>query len=134
MIVRTCKLTPGRKAMDSVSLSLAAFTAAAAVLTITPGLDTALVLRTAFVGNARGAAFAGLGIAVGCFCWAALVALGLGALLAASHLAYTALRWIGAAYLVWTGYKMLRHPRQSFAARGESDKGLRAAFGTGALT
>jgi len=66
------------KAMDSVSLSLAAFTAAATVLTITPGLDTALVLRTAFVGNARGAAFAGLGIAVGCFCWASLVALGLG--------------------------------------------------------
>src|ERR1700674_2350605 len=95
------------KAMDSVSLSLVAFTAAATVLTITPGLDTALVLRTAFVGNARGAAFAGLGIAVGCFCWASLIAHGLGALLAASHVAYTVLRWIGAAYLVWTGYKML---------------------------
>jgi threonine/homoserine/homoserine lactone efflux protein len=120
--------------MNSVALSLIAFTAAATVLTITPGLDTALILRTAFVGNARGAAFAGLGIAVGCFCWASLVALGLGALLAASDLAYTALRWIGAAYLVWTGYKMLRHPRQSFAVRGESDKGLRGAFGTGALT
>jgi hypothetical protein len=73
--------------MDSVALSLVAFTAAATVLTITPGLDTALVLRTAFVGNARGAAFAGLGIALGCFCWAFLVALGLGALLAASHVA-----------------------------------------------
>jgi threonine/homoserine/homoserine lactone efflux protein len=120
--------------MNSVALSLAAFTAAAIVLTITPGLDTALILRTAFVGNARGAAFAGLGIAVGCFCWASLVALGLGALLAASHLAYTVLRWIGAAYLMWTGYKMLRHPRQSFAVRGGSDKGFRGAFATGALT
>jgi threonine/homoserine/homoserine lactone efflux protein len=98
--------------MNSVALSLVAFTAAATVLTITPGLDTALILRTAFVGNARGAAFARLGIAVGCFCWASLVALGLGALLAASHLAYTVLRWIGAAYLVWTGYKMLRFDRR----------------------
>ncbi len=100
--------------MNSVALSLAAFSAAATVLTITPGLDTALILRTAFVGNVRGAAFAGLGIAVGCFCWASLVALGLG--------------------VVWTGYKMLRHPRQSFAVRGESDKGIRGAFATGALT
>jgi threonine/homoserine/homoserine lactone efflux protein len=120
--------------MDSVTVSLAAFTAAATVLTITPGLDTALILRTAFVGNARGAAFAGLGIAVGCFCWASLVALGLGALLAASHLAYAVLRWIGAAYLIWTGYNMLRRPRRSFVVEGESDKGVRAAFATGALT
>src|SRR5438270_1766147 len=120
--------------MNSVLLSLTAFTAAAAVLTITPGLDTALVLRSAFVGNARAAAFAGLGIAVGCFCWAFLVALGLGALLAASQLAYTALRWVGAAYLVWTGYKMLRHPRQSFAPEGVGGKSMRGAFATGALT
>src|SRR5260370_24174735 len=120
--------------MDSVSLSLVAFSAAATVLTITPGLDTALILRTAFVGNVRGAAFPGLGIAVGCFCWAFLVALGLGALLAASHLAYTVLRWIGAAYLVWTGYKMLRHPRRNFAVRWQSDKCMRRAFATGALT
>jgi threonine/homoserine/homoserine lactone efflux protein len=120
--------------MDTVSLSLLAFTAAATLLTITPGLDTALVLRTAFVGNPRGAAFAGLGIAVGCFCWACLVALGLGALLAASHLAYAVLRWIGAAYLVWTGFKMLRHPRRNFVVKGEIDKGIRAAFATGALT
>ena len=120
--------------MDSVALSLIAFTAAATVLTITPGLDTALVLRTAFVGNARGAAFAGLGIAVGCFSWAFLVALGLGALLAASHLAYTTLRWIGAAYLLWTGYRMLRNPRRSFAVQGQGGKGIRGAFATGALT
>jgi threonine/homoserine/homoserine lactone efflux protein len=29
---------------------------------------------------------------------------------------------------------MLRHPRQSFAVRGESDNGIRGAFATGALT
>src|ERR1019366_9427286 len=71
----------GRQAMESVSVSLTAFIAAASLLTITPGLDTALVLRTAATGNARGAALAGLGIACGCFCWATLVAFGLGALL-----------------------------------------------------
>jgi threonine/homoserine/homoserine lactone efflux protein len=120
--------------MNSIFVSLAAFIAAASLLTITPGLDTALVLRTAVTGNARRAALAGLGIAVGCFCWAMLVALGLGALLAASQLAYTVARWIGAAYLVWTGYRMLRNPRQSFVAAGLIEHGSRAAFGTGALT
>jgi threonine/homoserine/homoserine lactone efflux protein len=120
--------------MTSVYASLAAFVAAASLLTIAPGLDTALVLRTAATRGSRSAALAGLGIATGCFGWAALVALGLGALLAASQLAYTALRWVGAAYLVWTGYKMLRHPRGSFlpATAAPDDQGV--AFTTGLLT
>lgn len=120
--------------MNSVSVSLVTFTVAASALTITPGLDTALVLRTAMTGNSRSAALAGLGIALGCFCWSFLVALGLGALLAASQIAYTALRWIGAAYLVWTGYRMLRHPRSSFIVEGWGDRGIRSPFGMGALT
>jgi threonine/homoserine/homoserine lactone efflux protein len=120
--------------MESVFVSLATFSAAAALLTITPGLDTALVLRTAAAAGARRAALAGLGIAVGCFCWAILVALGLGALLAASQLAYTALRWTGAAYLVWTGCKMLRNPRKSFAVIEGHEGRARSAFATGALT
>ena len=120
--------------MTSIYTSLAAFVAAASLLTIAPGLDTALVLRTAATRGARSAALAGLGIATGCFGWAVLVALGLGALLAASQLAYTVLRWIGAAYLVWTGYKMLQNPRRSFLppATAGGDHGV--AFTTGLLT
>ncbi len=41
------------------------------------------------------------------------VALGIGALLAASSLAYTALRWVGAAYLVWLGLTLLLRPHQA---------------------
>jgi len=73
----------------TVYTSLIAFFAAASLLTIAPGLDTALVLRTAASAGPRRAALAGLGVAVGCFGWAILVALGLGALLAASQVAYT---------------------------------------------
>ena len=120
--------------MNSVITSLAAYLAAASLLTITPGLDTALVLRMVTTGSPRRAALAGLGIATGCFAWAALVALGLGALLAASKLAYTVLRWIGAAYLLWVGYKMLRHPRRTFLVPRPGDQDHRAAFVTGALT
>jgi threonine/homoserine/homoserine lactone efflux protein len=118
----------------TVYTSLIAFFAAASLLTIAPGLDTALVLRTAASAGPRRAALAGLGVAVGCFGWAILVALGLGALLAASQVAYTTLRWIGAAYLVWVGYKMLRNPRRSFAPEPGGNEGRRVAFTTGLLT
>jgi threonine/homoserine/homoserine lactone efflux protein len=118
----------------TIYASLIAFIAAASLLTIAPGLDTALVFRTIATTGPRGAALAALGIAVGCFAWAILVALGLGALLAASQLAYTMLRWVGAAYLVWVGYKMLRHPRRSFVPEAGRNEGQRAAFSTGLLT
>jgi threonine/homoserine/homoserine lactone efflux protein len=120
--------------VNSVLTSLVAYVAAASLLTITPGLDTALVLRTAAGGSPRRAALAGLGIATGCFLWAAVVALGLGALLAASQLAYTVLRWIGAGYLLWVGYRMLRYPRRAFLTADHTGEAHGAVFVTGALT
>lgn len=120
--------------MTSIYASLVAFIAAASLLVITPGLDTAFVLRMASTGGSRPAVRAALGIAAGCFCWAILVALGLGALLAASRLAYAVLRWVGAAYLVWIGYKMLRYPRHTFHAEVEARDAKGTAFATGALT
>ena len=92
--------------------ALIAFVLAAGLLTVTPGIDTALVLRIAGVEGARKAALAGLGIALGCLAWGVFVALGLGLLLQASELAYTILRWAGAAYLVWLGVKLIRSRRE----------------------
>ncbi|MBA4013216.1 MAG: lysine transporter LysE [Phenylobacterium sp.] len=94
--------------------AIAGFAVAAGLLTILPGLDTALVLRTAAVEGPRRAALAGLGITLGCLVWGMAVAVGLGALLAASHLAFTILKWAGAAYLLWLGIGMLARPRRSF--------------------
>lgn len=120
--------------MQSIAVSLATYTGAATLLTITPGLDTALVLRTAAAGGARQAVAAALGIVVGCLCWSIVVSLGLGAVLAASQMAYTILRWAGAGYLVWLGYKMLRYPRHSFATQIGSARSDRTALATGLLT
>jgi threonine/homoserine/homoserine lactone efflux protein len=120
--------------MQSASGLLIAYVAAASLLTVTPGLDTALVLRTAVTRGAREAALTGGGIAAGCFAWAVLVAFGLGAVLAASEFAYTALRWSGAAYLLWLGYKMLRFPRRTFVTEPSSGGGKHKAFPTGLLT
>ncbi len=120
--------------MQSASGLLIAYIAAASLLTVTPGIDTALVLRTAVTRGAREGALTGSGIATGCFGWAALVAFGLGAVLAASAFAYTALRWLGAAYLLWLGYKMLRFPRRTFVTGSAVSAGRHKAFPTGLLT
>jgi threonine/homoserine/homoserine lactone efflux protein len=95
----------------TVVQALIAFTAAAAVFTVTPGLDTAMVLRTAAVEGPKRAALAGLGIILGCLAWGGAVALGLGALLTASEIAFGVLKWAGAAYLVWLGLNLVLKPR-----------------------
>ena len=91
---------------------LLAFTLAATLLTLTPGADTALVLRTAAregarPGMAAGLA-AGLGVVVGVMAWGLIASLGLGAALAASPALYGALTVAGALYLAWLGLGLMR--------------------------
>ena len=106
--------------METTALLLA-FTATAAVLTITPGLDTALVLRTAAAEGPRRAMLAAAGIALGCLGWGLVVGAGLGALLAASQLAYDVLRWAGALYLLYLGIKLIRAPRRALGLAVSAD-------------
>ncbi|MFP5497496.1 MAG: LysE family translocator [Gammaproteobacteria bacterium] len=96
--------------------NLLAFTFAATLLTLTPGLDTALVLRTATVEGKQQALRATLGINAGCLLWGAAVAFGLGALIAVSEVAFNVLKYCGAAYLAWLGLNMLVRPRSSLAS------------------
>ncbi|HHG8774011.1 TPA: LysE family translocator [Raoultella planticola] len=98
----------------SVADALVAYSFAALLLTLTPGLDTALILRTSSVEGGKKAFQAALGIDSGCFIWGAVVAFGLGALLAASEVAYNILKWCGAAYLCWLGIQLLLRPRRAF--------------------
>jgi threonine/homoserine/homoserine lactone efflux protein len=120
--------------MHDIASSLLAYLLAASLLTIAPGLDTALVLRTAASEGPWRAAWSGLGILAGCLVWAALVAAGLGVLLVASETAYAALRWIGAAYLLYVGVQLLRHPRSAFDAGAAPRARGGGAFARGALT
>jgi threonine/homoserine/homoserine lactone efflux protein len=103
--------------------ALVAFSFAAILLTITPGLDTALVLRTAAAEGPRPAWMAAFGIFLGSIAWAVLVGVGLGALLAASELAFTILKWVGAAYLVWLGINLLLRPRETFDLDADTPAG-----------
>ena len=84
------------------------FAVLGALLTITPGLDTALVLRAA-ISMGRGPAFAtAVGVGTGALTWGAAAAVGVSALLTASEVAYTALRVAGAAYMIYLGVRMVR--------------------------
>lgn len=87
---------------------LALFVGAALLLNLTPGPDMLFVAGTGAARGRRAGLLAALGVGAGCLFHTLLAALGLTALLAASELAFNAVKWIGAAYLVWTGVQMLR--------------------------
>jgi threonine/homoserine/homoserine lactone efflux protein len=101
--------------------SLALFALTALVLNATPGVDLMFTLTRTLRQGLRGGLVAALGIASGCVIHALAATLGLAALLAASAVAFTALKWLGAAYLAWLALGMLRDatraaPAQSAAA------------------
>ena len=88
--------------------AVVAFAIAAGFLTLAPGLDTALVLRTAAVEGGAQARLALAGICIGLLIWGTATSLGLTALIAISTVAYNALRIAGACYLVYLGVRMWR--------------------------
>ncbi|WP_405745703.1 LysE family translocator [Streptomyces sp. NBC_01525] len=96
--------------------SLLGFTAVAALLTVSPGPDFAVVLRTALGSGRRAALCSAFGIAAGCFVWGLAGAVGLTAMLSASEAAYGALRVAGALYLMWLGVQALRASRRNRTA------------------
>ncbi len=83
------------------------FIAAGWLLNLTPGPDVLYIVSNALKSGARAGIVAGLGITAGCFVHIAAAALGVGALLATSAMAFTVLKWLGAAYLLWIGVRML---------------------------
>jgi threonine/homoserine/homoserine lactone efflux protein len=118
--------------MSPVPAALA-FAFAAFILTITPGLDTALVLRTAASAGPRAAARTAAGILLGLFVWGIVTAVGIGALLKASLVAYRILQVAGALYLLWLGVTMLLG-RGTHAAQPDAPGDPGRLFARGLLT
>jgi threonine/homoserine/homoserine lactone efflux protein len=105
----------------------------AALLTITPGAGTAMVVRSALRGGWRAAVLTIAGNSVGVVVWALLSVLGISALVAASEVAFLVLKLTGAVVLVWLG-------AQSLLRAGRADPApvtpvvRRRAFRDGLLT
>jgi len=84
------------------------FLAAALLITASPGPDNLMVLGVGMSrGRRQGMAF-GLGCALGCLSHTVLASLGVGALIAATPAAFTALKVGGGLYLIWLGWGALR--------------------------
>jgi threonine/homoserine/homoserine lactone efflux protein len=102
-----------------------AFLAVSMLVIAAPGPDTALTVRNSLTGGRRGGCYTALGVAAGQAVWALGTSLGLVALLLASEAVFEAVRWLGAAYLVWLGLASLWR-----AWRGRSDPSAAAAAAT----
>ncbi len=118
-------------------VALAAFAVAGALVVLIPGPDTLVVLRSIAMHGRRSAVLTTLGVLTGLSIWATAAALGLTALLRASHDAYLALRIVGAAYLLTVGVRAIwrRSPASFSVASGRSlvGRGYRAGLTTDLL-
>lgn len=106
------------------------------LLNVTPGPDTAYIVGRSIQVGWRGGAAAAIGICCGCLFHVFGAAIGLSALLMASSAAFTAVKWAGAAYLLFTGIQMIRAraaPIADVTVTGDAVP-LRRVFWQGALT
>jgi len=113
------------------------FVAAGVLLNITPGPDMLYIIGRGSSQGWRAGAAAALGIGAGCVVHIVAAALGLSAVLAASATAFTILKIIGAAYLVYVGVSLIRSSRSSPQARRAvvfAPATLRTVFVQGFLT
>jgi RhtB (resistance to homoserine/threonine) family protein len=84
------------------------FVGIAAVVIVVPGPDTALVTKNAVLHGRRAALGTAFGVEAGLAVWTVASALGVASVVRASDTAFTALKLVGAAYLVWLGIQALR--------------------------
>ncbi|MAM62478.1 LysE family translocator [Maritimibacter sp. UBA3975] len=111
--------------------SVLAFLGAGVVLNLTPGADVMFATASGVSGGPRVGAAAALGVALGALWHTILAAAGLSALLAAFPLAYDAVRYAGAAYLLWLAWKSWR---AGAAQGGEGARRLGRAVWRGFVT
>jgi len=107
------------------------------LLNITPGPDTLYIVGRSSAQGLRAGAVAALGIGTGALVHVCAAALGLSAILAASATAFTIVKIIGAAYLVYVGFSLIRSKSSTQSptvASGSRRTSMRGIFFQGFLT
>ncbi|MCE0492503.1 LysE family translocator [Vibrio salinus] len=88
--------------------NLHAFIIAITILTLTPGLDTALVIRNTSRGGVTDGSITSFGICCGLFIHATFSAIGISAILAQSASLFHTIKMLGAVYLIWLGISSIK--------------------------
>ena len=91
-----------------MGIHLWAYVPIAAVVIIAPGPDTVLVTKNAVLHGRAAALATSLGVNTGLLIWTVAAALGVAAIVRESAVAFTVLKLLGAAYLIWLGVGALR--------------------------
>lgn len=104
--------------------SIASFAVMSVILTVTPGPDSLLVLRSSLQGGRRAGTRVAGGAALGSLAWGICSAAGLTAVLAASAQAFRAVQLAGAVYLVFLGIRGWRARAAHDGARAGHDQAL----------
>ena len=104
------------------------FVAAGILLNLTPGQDTLFIIGRSLTGGVRAGIAAAFGIAIGSLGHTLAAALGLSVILASSAAAFTLVKLLGAAYLIYLGVRLLlarpaRHASAAPAAAAGADPG-----------
>ena len=114
--------------------TIAGFLAAGVALNLTPGADVMFATASGVVGGPRAGIAAAAGVSLGSLLHTGLAAAGLAALIAAAPVAYEALRWLGAGYLLYLAVKTWRAgPAQPGAGARGLGRALAKGFVTNAL-
>jgi homoserine/homoserine lactone efflux protein len=108
-----------------------AFFAASWAISLSPGAGAVAAMSSGLNHGFLRGYFMTLGLVLGIWTQILVVGLGLGALIAASSLGFTLVKWAGAAYLVWLGIQQWRAPARPMVAEAAPDS---AAPGAGART
>lgn len=98
------------------------FLGVAILLIVTPAQDTALTIRNTLLGGRRSGVFTAAGVATGQAIWTLAASLGIAALPAASEPAFTALKLLGAVYLVFLGARSLLDALRRRPSHGDASR------------
>lgn len=110
------------------------FLTAAVLLNLSPGPDIAFILGQTVKGGRKAGFAAMLGIWTGAFGHVLMAAAGLSVILATSAVAFSAVKWVGAGYLIWLGIQALRSDGGKFIAEGvATDPNALVIYKQGAL-
>ncbi len=104
------------------------------VIILTPGQDLVLVLSRGVTQGSKAGVVTAAGVSVGLIGHTILTSVGLGALLMASDLVFTTIKYIGAAYLIYLGFKLLALKEQKLELHNSGKKPLKSLFTSGALS